>query len=436
MKRQRGVALIVALGIAMVFLAIAVVILDLASGNSKNVGNAYQKQQYYNVAEAGIDRGLADMDSILPSPGTSAFLSATPAPPPSPPSADQTALPNMPNVAYHYSYWYNASGSPTSTPEPLPAKFVGATPPAVMVPANGAVIWSYTTVGLRDVGVEAIVSRASSSGANCALCAGNNVTVSGATNRASALSQCHDPSGNVVKVCWDPTPPSPAPTPTSVPIAAGGIYQVSGACTAPCAYGDASHTPNPIQTGVLTSQQSGFLASQGSLDQLADAAMWQSLAATSANVHYQNCSSTCSSIISPPSAGQITFLNGNLSMSRGSTSYSGVVIVNGCVSVSGQATYSGIGTSAETIALGTDAACGGYAISVQGNLAWNGGTADAANGSVSISGSGNQPSLFYGGVIAAYNIDIAGNGIYAIETNLKSQVFNFGNFAIDSFAQY
>src|SRR5579864_7221148 len=122
MQRQRGLTLITALAIVAIFLAIALAMLDLITHNGENVGNNFQKQQYYDVAEAGIDRALADIDSTLPAPGST----ATPgSPPPTPPtSTDQTALPTGASIQYHYSYWQNSGSTATAFPMPYPTYLV------------------------------------------------------------------------------------------------------------------------------------------------------------------------------------------------------------------------------------------------------------------------------------------------------------------------
>src|ERR1700757_4547057 len=121
-KLQRGLTLITALAIVAIFLAVALMMLELATHNGQNVGAGYTKQQYFDVAEAGIDRGLTDIDSNLPAPGSTGFATT----PPPPPSGDQTALPSIPGVAYYYSYWHNPTASATSTPDPLNAQGFGA----------------------------------------------------------------------------------------------------------------------------------------------------------------------------------------------------------------------------------------------------------------------------------------------------------------------
>src|SRR5215831_8340426 len=117
-KFQRGLTLITALAIVAIFLAIALMMLELATHNGQNVGNGYTKQQYFDVAEAGIDRGLNDIDSNLPAPGSTGYATSPPTPPATP-AADQTALPSIPGVVYHYSYWHNNSASPVPTADPL-----------------------------------------------------------------------------------------------------------------------------------------------------------------------------------------------------------------------------------------------------------------------------------------------------------------------------
>lgn len=440
MKNKRGIALITTLAIVVIFLAIALVLTQFATANSRNVGNAYQKQQYYDVAEAGIGRGMADLDSVLPTPGPG-FLNSTPAPPAPPdPSATQTPLPNVPGIPYSYSYWYNNSPQASATSDPLANVNPFGVPTAhqVNVPAHGAVVWSQTRVGFRDVAVEAVVSRESSNNGACALCAGNAIGTYGSTNGAPGpTTYCKDPiTQQIVKICTDSNP-APAPTPTSVPIIAGGTYTVQGGCTPMCAYGDTTALPSPIIQGGSTS---GFLSSQAVIDQLGNVAAWQALAGQyPGTIFFDSCpSGSCTnSLPDRPAANQITFVNGNLILTQGNYSYSGLVIVNGCVDVHGAAKYNGQGSSAETIALASDSQCAsGYAINVQGNLSWNGGVAYAANGSINITGSGNQPGIFYGEAIAAGSIHIGGNGFFVWDSRLKASALNFGKFVITSFAQY
>src|SRR5215471_2436136 len=155
-KLQRGLTLITALAIVAIFLAVALTMLELATHNGQNVGAGYTKQQYFDVAEAGIDRGLTDIDSNLPAPGSTGFATSPPTPPPTP-SGDQTALPSIPGVIYYYSYWHNPTATATSTPDPLNAQGFGAGS-TILVPAYGTLVWSYTKGTGRDVGVETIAS--------------------------------------------------------------------------------------------------------------------------------------------------------------------------------------------------------------------------------------------------------------------------------------
>jgi hypothetical protein len=445
-RRQRGFALIMVLGILALFLLVSILILTMTSQNSTNFGNAYQKQRYYDVAEAGIDRGLKDLDSVLPSPGSVGFLTSTPAPPPATPTSDQTALPNVPNVPYYYSYWYNASASAVNTPDPLQGSYGVSGSNTINVPGNGAVIWAHTHVlDGRDIAVETIVARFGTSGANCAICTGAGVATSGtgSVGGATAPPACVQPPTND-KICTDTSPPSPSPAPSFVPVITGGSYTYSGNCTSPCAYGDGSATPNPtrIQTSVGASTLSKFLASQGAIDQFGDVNYWKNLAATNpTNFKYISCATGCDiSALSPvaPSAGQVTFVDGSMNLTSNRTlSYSGIFIVNQCVALSGQSTLSGSGVGAMTIALGTDSQCGGDAISLSGNAFWNGGTAYAANSSILISGTGKTKYVnFYGAAIAAGSVTVTGNGNFAWESALKAQTLNFGLFAGVSFAQY
>lgn len=447
LRAQRGVALLTVLGILGLFLLVALLLMVMTSQNSTNFGNAYQKQRYYDVAEAGIDRGLRDLDTAIPSPGATGFLSATPAPPPPPPGTDQTPLPNVPNVPYHYSYWYNPSASAVSTPDPLIAigAFGVSSGHLVNVPANGAVIWSYTTTGLRDVAAEAVVDRFGFSTRTCALCAGQTVSVTGSNRALSPPPIICGSTSNPYKVCSDPKS-SPSPAPTSVPIIAGGTYQCSGSEPSPCTI-----TPTAIQTSAPPTVTSGFLASQGTIDALANAAEWQLLSTTSSNIKYLNCTSACgySTLFTsgPPTTGQVTFINGNVSLSSGTPlSYGGTYIISGCLDIS-QPGMAGTSLAATVIVLGTDTQCAGVtstgnAISIQGGgntrpPLWDVGTAYAAQGSISIAGNGSIRGYnFYGAAIAAGNVTVSGNGYFAWESATINQASNFGPFAIDSFAQY
>jgi|GEM_PF-2858374 len=450
MKKQsdeRGMALVTALGILALFLLVALLILTMTSQNSQNFGNAYQKQRYYNVAEAGIDRGLKDLDSGLPTPGSAGFLTGTPAPPPAPPTSNQTPLPNVPNVSYFYSYWFNSGTSPTSTPDPLAGSFGVSTTNTVKVPAKGAVIWSYTVTGSRDVAVETVVTRFAESTGTCAICAGQNVTVTGSQNFSPPPTVCGNPA-NPDKVCSDPNA-SPSPAPSSVPIVVGGSYTCSGAAAgaAPCAYGDGTSTPNPtqIQQNSSPGVVSGFLASQGTIDQLGNVNYWKNLASLSSNVKYIDCTSGCSSSTLQgvaPSAGQVTFVNGSINWSSKSTlSYGGLFIVSQCLSIT-QPGFSGTGVASETIVLGTDGQCGGAAASMSGGgntkpPLWDGGTLYTAQGSASIAGNGSVRGYnFYGAIISAGSVTVSGNGFFAWESKQTQQVYDFGPFAIVSFAQY
>ena len=456
MRKQRGVALITALAIVVICLAVALVMTLLATMNTKNVGNAYQKQQYYDVAEAGISRGMRDLDSSLPSPGPG-FINATPTPPPAPaPGATQTPLPNVAGIGYYYSYWYNANPSPAPTTDPLALAGWPGVPSnhTVNVPSHGAVIWSYTTVGLRDVAVEAVVARISSNPGSCALCAGQSINVQGANacgNCTPPPAWCQPLLSPPDKVCTDPSP-SPNPTPSYVPIIMGGTYNHTGNCNnSTCAYGDPTPPAPPgIQQNAPSTVTSSFLAAQGAIDQLANASAWQA-AADGVNIKYVDCSSGCSAQTlqnNAPSAGQITYVNGSINLSSGTSKlplsalqYSGLFIAQ-CFSLSGNNTvaFQGNGTSAESLALGSDAQFGGSpaaAISVSGNAFWNGGTAYAANGSVYINGTGSTKYIdFYGAIIAAGAVTITGNGNFSWESKLRAQALNFGQYAINSFAQY
>jgi hypothetical protein len=319
----------------------------------------------------------------------------------------------------------------------------------VNVPGNGALIWAYTTVGYRDVAVEAIASRFSTTAAHCAICSGSDVNALGTGKVGSATPppQCGN-TVNYVKICTDTSPPSPSPAPSFVPILTGGNYNASGNCTQPCAWGDGTATPDPtkIQTNVGSSTLTSFLSSQGATDQMSDAAGWQALAAADpSQVHYVDCTTVVTNCdasnlqtYAPTAANQVTFVNGSIAMAGTQTlSYSGTFIVAGCVSLNGQSTLTGSGSAALTIALSSDSQCGGDAISVAGNAFWNGGTAYAANGSVQITGTGAVKYVnFYGVAIAANTVTVTGNGNFAWDSQLKPQALSFGPYAISSFAQY
>jgi len=413
---------------------VCLLILDMTSHNSQNFGNAYQKQRYYDVAEAGIDRGLQNVDSNLPAPGST----ATPGPPPPTPSGGQTPLPNAPNIPYYYSYWYNSGAGSVSTPDPLAGQYSVSLGHHVNVPAKGAVIWSYTTTGNRDVAVEVVVTRFGTSTTGCAICAGQNVTATGSDNFSAPGTFCGNPN-KPYKICTDPNA-SPGPAPTTVPIIAGGSYNCSGAEPSPCTL-----TPTSIQTNAPAGVTSGFLASQGTIDQLSNAAAWQAAAAGNTNVKYIDCSSGCDTAqLQPvaPAAGQVTFVNGNINMSSKTVlTYGGNFIVSGCVNIS-QPGMQATGTSAMTTVLGTDSACGGSAVGIQGGgntkpPLWNSGTLYAVQGSVSIAGNGSVKNYnFYGAIIAAGSVSISGNGFFAWQSALLNQSPSIGPFAIDSFAQY
>src|SRR5579872_1189306 len=430
---ERGFALITALAILAIFLAVCFVILTMTNQNSTNFGNGYQKQRYYDVAEAGIDRGLADLDSNPASPGST----ATPAPPPSPPSGNQTSLPNVPGVPYFYSYWYNNQASATSTPDPLATQFAPSSQ-VVNVPGYGALIWSYTVVGSRDVAVEAVVTRFGTSTGSCAICAAQNIAATGSDNFSAPATVCGNQS-KPFKICSDPNA-SPSPAPTSVPIIAGGSYQCSGAEPSPCTL-----TPTAIQTNAPAGIVAGFLASQGTIDELSNAAAWQAASTANTNIHYIVCASGCdTAALQPvaPSAGQITFVNGNISLSSKTVlTYGGTFIVSGCLNVS-QPGMQGTTTSAYVIVLGTDANCGGSAASFAGGgnskpALFDGGTLYAAQGSVSIAGNGSVRGYnFYGAIVAAGSVSVSGNGFFAWQSALIKQSLILGPFAIDSFAQY
>ncbi len=454
-RREDGVALITVLGILGLFLLVAILLLIMTSQNSKNFGNAYQKQRYYDVAEAGIDRGLRDLDTALPSPGAAGSLDATPAPPPPTPSGDQTPLPNVPNVPYYYSYWFNASSSPTSVPDPLHGSYGVSSSHVVNVPAYGALIWSHTDTGFRDVAVETVVTRFAESTGTCALCAGETISVTGSENFSPAPVVCGNPA-KPDKICSDPRS-SPSPAPSVVPIVAGGSYVCSGAAAgaAPCAFGDGTSTPNPsdITQNASTGTLSGFLASQGTIDAFGDAANWQLLSTLpGSGVSYIQCpSGGCSNSnlsggsATPPSAGQLTFINGNVSLSKksgGVISYGGTYIISGCLNISQPGMSGGTSFTANVIVLGTDSQCGGDAVSMSGGGStspplWDGGTLYAAQGSISIAGNGSLRGYnFYGAAIAAGNITVSGNGYFAWQSANIKQALNFGPFAIVSFAQY
>lgn len=445
MKSQRGITLITVMAMVVIFLAIAVTIASLATGNSQTVGNVYTKQQYYDVAESGIDRGMRDMDSTLPSPGASGFLTATP-PPPSPPAPipSQTPLSNVPGIGYMYSYWYNAAAVATPTADPWAGSYNIPSNHTVTVPARGAVIWSKTTVGIRDVAIEAIVERLSSSGGNCALCAGTNITVTGNPGaQGSPPPWCQGPGQpGVDKVCTDYASPSPS----SVPIVAGGTYTTTGNCNNfSCSYGDGtgSSTPYPhIQTSASPATLAGFLASASTLNSFANADLWKSIANGSTTIKYLDCSGGCNvaqlnNPLNNPSAGQITYVKGSLNLGTSTpVVYSGVWITQ-CVTLSGHGVLQGNGFSAETIAWGTNAQCGGNAISTTGNSLWNGGLAYAAAGSAQICGTGVvKYSGFYGAIIAAGGISLCGNGDFMWESGLTGLALNFGPYVENAFAQY
>jgi len=443
-RARRGFALVTALGIIGLFLLVCIVILIMTEQNSQNVGNAYQKQRLYDVAEAGIDRGLRDLDTNVPAPGSI----ATPGPIPSPPNADQTPLPNTPNVPYLYSYWYNA-GPAIATPDPLAGSFGVSSGHQVQVPAFGAVIWSYTKTGGRDVALETVVSRFATSGKSCAICAGNNISVAGSQNYTAPTSpaSCGNTT-NPYKICSDPNA-SPSPMPTNVPIILGGTYSCSGAVAnaAPCAFGDGTSTPSPtlIQQNASSGVTSGFLAPQGTIDQLSNAGAWYALSLTTMNVKYKDCPSGCDTAALAtvaPIAGQVLFVNGNVTLSSKSIlTYGGLIIVSGCLSIN-QPGMAGSGNGAMTIVLGTDTQCNGTAATMQGGgntkpPLWNGGTLYAAQGSVNVSGNGSVRGYnFYGAIIAFGNVTVTGNGFFAWESALKNSSLALGPFAIDSFAQY
>ena len=451
LQAQRGVALITVLGLMSVFLLVAVMLLSISTQNSTDFGNAYEKQRYFDVAEAGIDRGMADLDSVIPSPGASA-PSGTPPPPPSPPAlgTDQTPLPNVPRVPYTYSYWINALPVATATSDPYAGRFGVSTGNSINVPPNGAVVWSNTDTGLRDVAVEAIVNRFHITVGNCAICAGQNVTVTGSQNFSPPPTVCGS-SSNPDKVCSDPRS-SPSPAPTSVPIIMGGSYGCSGAAAkaAPCAYGDGTSTPDPsiVTQNAPPGTLSGFLASQATIDAMSNAAAWKQLAGIAgSNVSYVDCKSGCTtSTFSKsgvaPAFGQVTFLDGSVNLSsKTPVPYGGLMIIAGCLNIS-QPGLQGTSSSAATMVLGTDAACGGNAITIQGGgntqpPLWDGGIAYAVQGSISISGNGSVRGYnFYGAALAAGNVTVTGNGFFAWESSTVAQTLNFGLYVPVSFAQY
>ena len=431
MKTQRrGFTLIIALAIVAICLAVAIVVLDLATHNGQNVGAGYTKQQYFDVAEAGIDRGLSDIDSNLPTPGPGSQSAPPPNPPPTP-SGDQTALPSVPGVIYHYSYWHNTVDAAESTPDPLYAQGLGAAS-TITVPPYGTLVWSYTKGTGRDVGVEVLASVFTSQHSSCAICAGGNISVGGST-KGTVPSEC-DYGGTTVKICTDPNP-APNSTPTAVPIVMGGTYSYSGNCSTPCAYGDGQVLPDKtyIQQNANTS---GFLDPQSTIDEISNANMWYTLSKSDTNVTYTDCSAGCSAgNVSDTTAGQTQFLNGNLSLSKGTTTYAGLMIVNGCMTMSGSAQLYG-GSIGETIVLGTDAQCGGDAFSTSGNPLWWQGTLYTANGSVSIAGTGKTKfEIFYGDIIAAGGVSLTGNGTMAFQVGVEDQQAFFGQYAIASFSQ-
>ena len=435
-KLQRGLTLITALAIVAIFLAVALMMLELATHNGQNVGAGYTKQQYFDVAEAGIDRGLTDIDSNLPAPGSTADTTAPPNPPPTP-SGDQTALPSIPGVVYHYSYWHNPNPSATTTPDPLNAQGFDGAGSTINVPAYGTLVWSYTKNTGRDVGIEAVTTVFSSQHSSCALCAGGNVSVTGNT-ATSPPAWCKQSNGDLAKVCTDQFV---SPPPTAVPMVMGGTYSTSGQClNITCAYGDGIGTPNNtyIQQNASTG---GFLDSQSTIDTLSNATMWQQLASNSSNIFYKDCSAGCTAgDVRNTSVGQVQFLNGNLSISNNGltnpTNFGGLEIVNGCMVVQGQAQLFG-GSTGEFIVLGTDTQCGGFAFSISGNSNWNSGTLYTAQGSASISGTGkNKYVIFYGDLIAASNVSISGNGNFVWQSGTKDSQFFLDQYSVDSFIQY
>ena len=428
-KLQRGLTLITALAIVAIFLAVALTMLELATHNGQNVGAGYTKQQYFDVAEAGIDRGLTDIDSNLPAPGSTS-PSVQPPTPPATPSGDQTALPSIPGVIYHYSYWHNGSASPVPTADPLNAQGFDGAGSTISVPPYSTLVWSYTKNTGRDVGVEVVASVFSSQHSSCALCAGGNVSVGGSTN-GTVPSECKQGLTSL-KICTDP---NASPMPTAVPITSGGAYSWSGNCSGPCAYGDVMVSPNSnIQQNASTG---GFLDSQSTIDTLSNAKMWQSMANNS-TIFYTNCSATCgASNLKATAIGSVQFLDGNLSISNnGNDTYAGLEIVNGCMTLGGKAQLIG-GNTGEFIVLGTDAQCGGYAFSISGNANWNSGTLYAAQGSASIAGTGNTKFvIFYGDLITAGNVDITGNGNFVWQSGTVSNQFFLDQYSVDSFIQY
>jgi len=428
-KLERGLMLITALAIVAIFLAVALTMLELATHNGQNVGAGYTKQQYFDVAEAGIDRGLTDIDSNLPAPGSTGYATSPPSPPATP-SGDQTALPSIPGVVYYYSYWHNGSASPVPTADPLNAQGFGAGS-TILVPGYGTLVWSYTKNTGRDVGVEALATVFYSQHSSCALCAGGNVSVGGSTS-GSPPTVCQQGGVNL-KICTDPSP-SPTP-PTFVPLQMGGSYSYGGSCSTPCAYGDGTVSPNGnIATSAPTG---GFLAPQSTIDTLANAKMWQSMSNNS-TIFYTNCSSGCgSSDIKATALGSVQFLDGNISISNnGTTTYAGLEIVNGCMAVGGKAQLVG-GATGEFIVLGTDAQCGGNAFAISGNANWNSGTLYTAQGSASIAGTGNTKYIiFYGDLIAAGNVTITGNGNFVWQSGTVNSQVSFGQYSVSSFIQY
>ena len=441
-KLQRGLTLITALAIVAIFLAVALMMLELATHNSQNVGAGYTKQQYFDVAEAGIDRGLTDIDSNLPAPGSTSPSLTPPTPPPTP-SGDQTALPSIPGVLYHYSYWHNPNAQPTSTPDPLHARGFEGAGSTIVVPAYGTLVWSYSIsthdgqpTG-RDVGVETVATVFTSMHNTCAVCAGGNISIQG-SSKGSPPPECIQ-NGVTMRICTDP---SPSPTPSFVPINLGGSYTYTGNCSTPCAFGDGTATPNPnnIVQGANPGQ---FLDPQSTIDELSNASMWQALSQTSTNVFYTDCATACgTSSISNLNgkagllAGQTAFFNGSLALASGSANYAGLMIVNGCMTMSGKAQLNG-GQTGETIVLGTDAQCGGNAFSTSGNPNWLGGTLYTAQGSVSLSGTGSTKfEVFYGDIISAGNVTLGGNGTIGYQNVVQSQQAFLGQYAVDSFLQY
>lgn len=432
-KLQRGLTLITALAIVAIFLAVALMMLELATHNGQNVGAGYTKQQYFDVAEAGIDRGLTDIDSNLPAPGATSLTTAPPNPPATP-NGDQTALPSIPGVVYHYSYWHNPTASATSTPDPLNAQGFDGAGSSITVPAYGTLLWSYTKGTGRDVGVETIATVFSSQHSSCAMCAGGNISVGGST-KGTTPTYCNG-GGTPDKICTDPSP-GPGGTPTAVPLVMGGTYSYSGNCSTPCAYGDGNPLPNnaEIQQSASTG---GFLDSQSTIDTLSDSTTWQNLAKGSTTVFYKLCSSGCgASDIKATSVGDVQFLDGNFSISNnGTTSYAGLEIVNGCMTMSGKAQLSG-GSTGEFIVLGTDAQCGGAAFQISGNANWLSGTLYTAQGSAQIAGTGSTKyEIFYGDIIAAGNVNITGNGNFVWQSGTETNQIFLDQYSVDSFIQY